>query len=101
MLPAIAARLGVSEAQILRHAVARRGNDARRKNAIQLVYAVDVTLSDADEAEVLARLAGDTHVRPRPIPAIAFRSVRQKAGPRAKANARWSSAPARAACSPG
>ena len=72
MLPAIAARLGVSEAQILRHAVAKRGNDARRKNAIQLVYAVDVTLSDADEAEVLARLAGDTHVRPAPDTSYRF-----------------------------
>ncbi|WP_354488831.1 NAD(P)/FAD-dependent oxidoreductase [Novosphingobium sp. 1529] len=72
MLPAIAARLGVGEAQILRHAVAKRGNDARRKNAIQLVYAVDVTLSPQDEAEVLARLAGDTHVRPTPDTSYRF-----------------------------
>ncbi|NMN04342.1 MULTISPECIES: FAD-dependent protein [unclassified Novosphingobium] len=66
MLPAIAARLGVAESAVVRFAVAKRGNDARRKNAIQLVYAVDVTLSEADEADVLARLAGDSHVRPTP-----------------------------------
>lgn len=72
MLPAIAARLGVGEAQILRHAVAKRGNDARRKNAIQLVYAVDVTLSPQDEAEVLVRLAGDNHVRPTPDTSYRF-----------------------------
>jgi uncharacterized FAD-dependent dehydrogenase len=66
MLPAIAARLGVAESAVVRFAVAKRGNDARRKNAIQLVYAVDVTLSPADEADVLARLAGDNHVRPAP-----------------------------------
>ncbi|WP_179504755.1 MULTISPECIES: FAD-dependent protein [unclassified Sphingomonas] len=72
MLPAIAARLGVAESAVVRFAVAKRGNDARRKNAIQLVYAVDVTLSDADEADVLARLAGDSHVRPTPDTAYRF-----------------------------
>lgn len=50
MAPAIAARLGLREDQIVRFAIARRGNDARRKNAIQLVYAVDVTLPEALEA---------------------------------------------------
>jgi uncharacterized FAD-dependent dehydrogenase len=64
LAPAIAARLGVPPADLLGHAVVRRGNDARRKSAILLVYSVDVTLRD--EAAVLARFAGDKDVRPRP-----------------------------------
>ena len=61
VLPAIAARLGVSEADVVAHTLVRRGNDARRRGAIKLVYAFDVEL--ADEAAVLARLAGDAQVR--------------------------------------
>ena len=61
---AICDRLGVPRADLLRHTVAKRGNDARRKSAIVLVYAVDVTLRD--EAEVLARHAHDPAVRPTP-----------------------------------
>ncbi len=64
VLPAIAARLGVSEAEVLSHRMVRRGNDARKRGAIKLVYSFDVEL--ADEAAVLARLAGDPHVRPTP-----------------------------------
>ncbi|WP_333839234.1 NAD(P)/FAD-dependent oxidoreductase [Novosphingobium sp.] len=72
MLPALAARLGVDPATILRYAVAKRGNDARRKNAIQLVYAVDVTLAPDVEQDALARLAGDAHVRPSPDTSYRF-----------------------------
>ena len=61
---AICQRLGVSQDQIVRHAVVKRGNDARNKSAIKLVYAVDVTLHD--EAPVLARHAGDKDIRPTP-----------------------------------
>ena len=64
VLPAIAARLGVREAEVLSHRLARRGNDARKRGAIKLVYSFDVEL--ADEAAVLARLGGDPHVRPAP-----------------------------------
>ena len=64
VLPAIAARLGVNEAAVLSHKLVRRGNDARKRGAIKLVYSFDVEL--ADEAGVLARLAGDQHVRPAP-----------------------------------
>ena len=69
VLPALAARLGVSAAAVLRHTLVRRGNDARRRGAIKLVYAFDVELADEqpdNEAGVLARLAGDAHVRPTP-----------------------------------
>ena len=64
LLPAIAARLGVSEAEVRSHQLVRRGNDARKRGAIKLVYAFDVDL--ADEEAVLARLAGDPQVRPAP-----------------------------------
>jgi hypothetical protein len=61
---AICARLGVAPEALLDHSVFKRGNDARKRKAILLVYTVDVEL--ADEAEVLSRLAGDKDVRPTP-----------------------------------
>ena len=64
LLPALAARLGVSEAAVLRHTLVRRGTDARKRGAIKLVYSFDVEL--ADEAGVAAALAGDPHLRPAP-----------------------------------
>jgi len=71
---AICERLAIPREDLLDWQVARRGNDARRKSAILLVYTIDVTLRD--EAEVLARFANDHDVRPRPdtdyhFPAIA------------------------------
>ena len=74
MPAAICDRLGLDPHELLGHVVVRRGNDARKRSAIQLVYTVDVDL--ADEAAVLARFAGDHDVRPRPdtdyrFPAIA------------------------------
>ncbi len=62
--PAICDRLGIERARLLDWTLFKRGNDARRRNAIQLVYTLDITL--AEEAEVLARLAGDKDVRPTP-----------------------------------
>jgi uncharacterized FAD-dependent dehydrogenase len=64
MPAAICARLGIEPADLLSHVVVRRGNDARKRSAILLVYTVDVAL--ADEAAVLARFAKDDDVRPRP-----------------------------------
>ncbi|MDH7640369.1 NAD(P)/FAD-dependent oxidoreductase [Sphingomonas oryzagri] len=61
---AILARLGIAPEELVDFTVWRRGNDARKKSAILLVYTVDVTLRD--EAAVLARFAGDQHVRPTP-----------------------------------
>ena len=61
---AICARFGIAPAELRGYSIYRRGNDARRRNAILLVYTVDVALND--EAEVLARLAGDKDVRPAP-----------------------------------
>ena len=61
---AICERLGIERGDLREFSIFRRGNDARRRNAIQLVYTVDVDL--ADEAGVLARFAGDKDVRPTP-----------------------------------
>ncbi|OYW30352.1 MAG: hypothetical protein B7Z44_01465 [Caulobacter sp. 12-67-6] len=61
---AIHQRLGLPAGDVLSWAVARRAHDARRKAAILMVYSVDVIVRD--EAGVLARLAGDNHVRVAP-----------------------------------
>ncbi|MBA3054575.1 MAG: hypothetical protein FP826_06515 [Sphingomonadales bacterium] len=61
---AICARLGIAPHELERVTLVRRGNDARRKSAIKLVYVLDLALTD--EAAVLAAHAGDSHVRPAP-----------------------------------
>jgi hypothetical protein len=85
---AIADRLGLASHELLGHSVARRGNDARKRGRIMLVYTVDVEV--ADEAALLARFAADQDVQPtpdteyRPIgtaPAGAPRPVVVGAGP--------------------
>ncbi|WP_404334602.1 NAD(P)/FAD-dependent oxidoreductase [Sphingomonas sp. MMS12-HWE2-04] len=70
---AICARLGVAREALRSWTVYRRGNDARKRNAILLVYTLDLDL--ADEAEVLERLAGDKDVRA--TPDMAYRFVAQ------------------------
>ncbi len=60
LAPAAAARLGIAPEAIRKLAVFRRGYDARGRRAIVLVYTLDLDL--ADEAAVLARHAGDSHV---------------------------------------
>ena len=57
-------RLGGPADTLLHYTVARRANDARNKSAIQLVYTVDVSV--LDEAQTLARHAGDIRLRPTP-----------------------------------
>jgi uncharacterized FAD-dependent dehydrogenase len=65
--PAVLQRLGLLEAELQRFSVFRRAWDARKKSAIVLSYTVDVELAaGVDEAAVLARHAGDVHVRPSP-----------------------------------
>jgi len=61
---AVSARLDLPAQEIVEIAIARRANDARRKSAIVMVYSVDVAVRD--EAAVLARFAGDPHVRTTP-----------------------------------
>ena len=62
--PAICARLGIAAEDSRGYTMFKRGNDARRKSAILLVYTFDVDL--ADEAAVLARFPNDKDVRPTP-----------------------------------
>jgi uncharacterized FAD-dependent dehydrogenase len=64
---AVLARLGLNDAELRDFNVARRAWDARKKSAVVLIYTVDVALADnADEAALLARLAGDQHIRSAP-----------------------------------
>ncbi|EIZ80661.1 FAD dependent oxidoreductase [Novosphingobium sp. Rr 2-17] len=79
---AVCARLGIAPDEIERLTVVRRGNDARRKNAIKLVYMLDLALTD--EAGVLARHPNDPHLRPTPDTAYKFvtRAPEGYAGPR-------------------
>ena len=85
---AIAARLRIGRRDLVRHAVARRGHDARDKANIALVYSVDVTVRN--EPAVLARFRKDRHVQLTPdtryrpaatAPAGAARPVVIGAGP--------------------
>jgi len=62
--PAVLSRLGVSDAALKAFTVFRRAYDARRKSAVVLIYTIDCELDD--EAAVLARHAGDQHIRPAP-----------------------------------
>jgi uncharacterized FAD-dependent dehydrogenase len=67
---AVCARLGIAPEALERISIARRGNDARKKAAIRLVYAIDAVIKD--EAAVLARFADDPHIRPTPDTAYKF-----------------------------
>lgn len=61
---AIAARLRIPPADLLDFTVFRRSHDARKVNAVTLIYTLDVTVRD--EAGVLRRLADDRQVGPAP-----------------------------------
>ena len=67
---AICERLGITPEALRGFTVYKRGNDARKRGAILLVYTLDVDLTD--EADVLARLAGDKDLRPTPDMAYRF-----------------------------
>ena len=61
---AIVRRLGVAPADLLEFHVFKRGYDARKRDAVVLVYTLDVQL--ADEGAVLAQFAADAQVSPSP-----------------------------------
>jgi uncharacterized protein len=61
---AVVARLGIASEALLKVSLHRRAWDARRRNAIALIYSVDIEVSD--EAAILARHAGDPHIKPAP-----------------------------------
>jgi uncharacterized protein len=62
--PAVLARLGIADADLLGFTVFRRAYDARKKTAIVLIYTIDCEVRD--EAAVLAAKQGDPHVKPAP-----------------------------------
>ena len=64
---AVLARLKLKPAQVQDITVFRRAWDARKKTAVVLIYTVDVRFAESvDAAAVLARFAGDPHIRPTP-----------------------------------
>ena len=61
---AVCSRLCIDDAALIALHVFRRGYDARKKSAIQLIYTLDLEV--AEEASVLARCAEDHHLKPSP-----------------------------------
>jgi uncharacterized FAD-dependent dehydrogenase len=61
---AIRAKLGLGKSGMLGFTVFRRGYDARKRSNIQLIYTLDVEVTD--EAGLLKRYAEDKHVQPSP-----------------------------------
>jgi len=71
--PAIVARLGLADADLLDFTVFKRAYDARKKTAIVLIYTIDVQLAtDELQAQVLGRFTADPHVRPAPDTSYRF-----------------------------
>ncbi|MFM7415316.1 MAG: NAD(P)/FAD-dependent oxidoreductase, partial [Alphaproteobacteria bacterium] len=67
---AVLARLGIADRALRAMEVFRRGYDARKPQAIMLVYTLDCDI--ADEAEVLSRHAGDQRIMRAPDTAYRF-----------------------------
>ncbi|MBW8857979.1 MAG: hypothetical protein JF604_27540, partial [Bradyrhizobium sp.] len=61
---AAATKLNVKPSELLSCTVFKRGNDARKKHAVLLVYTLDVEV--ANEAAVLKRFVNDVNVKPTP-----------------------------------
>ncbi len=57
-------KLAIDAGRLIDFSLFKRAHDARRKHAVLLIYSVDCEVQD--EAEVLARLSTDPHVRPTP-----------------------------------
>ena len=67
---AVLARLGIADAALKAMQLFRRGYDARKPQAIMLVYTLDVEV--ADEAALLAHHVGDQRIGPAPDTAYRF-----------------------------
>ena len=80
---AICARLGIERSELVEFTVFRRGIDARKKSAIQLVYTLDMR-TRCDE-KVLKAHASDQHVGPTPDTSYRFVT---RAGERSKSGLR-------------
>jgi uncharacterized FAD-dependent dehydrogenase len=73
---AVLARLEIADADLLTLKIHRRGNDARKRSNILLVYTVDVEVRD--EAAALKRFAHDPQIAP--TPDMTYKVVRQTKG---------------------
>src|SRR4051812_15209622 len=90
---AVLAKLGIPKSELLSCTLFKRGNDARKKQAILLVYALDVELKN--EEAILKRFAKDQNVsRRRTWNTAAWQRLRKNFP-----HALWSSVPGRADCS--
>ncbi|HSH54391.1 MAG TPA: NAD(P)/FAD-dependent oxidoreductase [Methylotenera sp.] len=67
---ALVKKLAINAADIIEYSIFKRGVDARKANAILLVYSLDVTVKG--EAKVLAKLNKDPHVKPTPDTSYKF-----------------------------
>lgn len=63
---AVLAALGVASNELLAIEVYKRSYDARKKTAIQLIYSLDVQLTDGARERVLAAHAGSAKILPSP-----------------------------------
>lgn len=59
-------KLNISAQQLVDIHVFKRGYDARKRNVITLIYTLDVTLQNVDEAAILKRLEKDQNIRVSP-----------------------------------
>ena len=58
--PALCARLGIADEDLIGYSIFKRSHDARKKSSILLIYQLDVELRDEDK--VRARLKDDRHI---------------------------------------
>jgi len=71
--PAIVARLGIADAQLKHYSLFKRSYDARKKSAMVLIYTIDCELAtEALQAQLLQRHAGDAHLRLSPDTSYRF-----------------------------
>jgi uncharacterized FAD-dependent dehydrogenase len=67
---AVVKKLSINTADLLSFSIFKRGIDARKANAILLVYSLDVTING--EAKILAKLNKDPHVKLTPDTSYKF-----------------------------
>ncbi len=67
---ALIKKLGINPADLIEFSIFKRGVDARKANAILLVYSLDVSVNN--EAKLLVRFAKDPHVKPAPDTSYQF-----------------------------
>ena len=67
---ALIKKLAINSADLVEYSIFKRGIDARKANAMLLVYTLDVTIKG--EAKVLAKLNKDPHVKPAPDTSYKF-----------------------------